>query len=199
MVEEPLTKIPAVEEVGVMALVKRRCQAPGEPEEPVAQAEPVPVIVPLVSAWRHWVEPEIPVTARLVEVAAVAVKLVTTRVVRSKVVVALSRLSKAVVKPEPWRVVPTVKVSMTEEVAFKTAALRSESTNKPVPVSPVLSKKESSTSISKVPAPVVQVTLSAQFKAAKTGSAPVEPISNCPFVPTASGVTAPVPEPTKTP
>jgi len=60
--------------------------------------------------------------------------------VRSKVVVALSLVSKAVVKPAPCKVVFTVRVSIKEEVELKVAALRSGRIIKPVAVSPALSK-----------------------------------------------------------
>ena len=56
-----------------------------------------------------------------------------------------------------------------------------------------------SRSISKVPAPAVQVRLESQLRVANTGSAALEPTKSCPFVPTDSGVIAPVPEPIKTP
>src|SRR3990167_2328972 len=45
--------------VGVRTLVNKDCQAPGEPEEPVPQGAPAPDTNPLVSAFRHWVEPVI--------------------------------------------------------------------------------------------------------------------------------------------
>ena len=60
--------------------------------------------------------------------------------VRSKVVVALSLWSKAVVNPVPDSVVPTVKVSIKDEVELKVADLRSGRIIKPVAVSPAPSK-----------------------------------------------------------
>ncbi len=56
-----------------------------------------------------------------------------------------------------------------------------------------------SKSISRVPAPVVQVSPSAQLSVAKTGSAPEEPMRSWPLVPTASASMADAPEPTSTP
>lgn len=55
---------------------------------------------------------------------------------RSRVVVALSLVSKAVVKPVPCKVVPTVRVSISDEVELKVAALRSGRIMSPVEVSP---------------------------------------------------------------
>ena len=55
MVEDAWTKMPAVVEVGVRALVNAVSQAPLLPAE--AQAVAVPETSPLVSTFRHWVEP----------------------------------------------------------------------------------------------------------------------------------------------
>ena len=55
MVEEAWTKMPAEVEVGARALVNAVSQAPLLPAE--AQAVAVPETSPLVSTFRHWVEP----------------------------------------------------------------------------------------------------------------------------------------------
>ena len=54
--------------------------------------------------------------------------------------------------------------------------------------SALFTKNASSTSISKEPAPIVQVRFASQFKVANTGSAEVEPMRSCPFVPTLRAV-----------
>ena len=70
IVEDAFTKIPALVEVGVSALVNRVSQAPDEPEAP-PQLAPEPVTTPLVSTVRHWVLPVMPLIARDVVVAEV--------------------------------------------------------------------------------------------------------------------------------
>ena len=56
-VELALTKMPAVVEVGVRALVNSVSQAPGEPA--AVQAAPVTDSSPADEAWTHWVEAEL--------------------------------------------------------------------------------------------------------------------------------------------
>lgn len=217
-VELALTKMPAVEEVGVRALVKRSSQA--APPLPVASVPQYsPPVVSLFTSQPAASE----VTAKLVVVATLVTKLV-----KSKVVVAFKRVSKAEVKPEPeseeltvkaetssvvrskvevalslelnslWKpaqvevalnwsvqkavapdpckVVLTVRASMTEEVAFKEAARRSEAVSRPLTL-----KEESKVeeALTKMPA-VEEVGVRALVKS-RCQAAPAEaPVASVP-------------------
>lgn len=110
-VEEAFTNIPFVVEVGDRALliVPLCCQAPFCPGAPVPQAALAPATSPLVSTWRHWVEPVmvfkvnapatvvapfnlvVPSTAKVVLGAAVPIPTLCSEAFTTKVVVATVR------------------------------------------------------------------------------------------------------------